>query len=259
MTEARDFDRRQAAARALGLVDLTNLDDACTDADVDRLCERARSPHGDVAAVCVWPQFVSRAKEHLRGTTIGVATVVNFPSGNDDVADVVAMIRRCVADGADDIDVVLPYRSLRAGNAEHVEQFLDAVRAAVPNAVHMKVILETGELVDPELIARAARLAIGHGADFIKTSTGKTPVSATPESARIMLEVIADSIRPVGLKPSGGIRTLDDAVQYLDLADEIMGPTWVSSETFRFGASGLLDALEAELTQTRGEEESTRA
>jgi deoxyribose-phosphate aldolase len=250
MTASDHSVRRQQAKRVLALVDLTNLDDACTEADVDRLCERAHGPFGDVAAVCVWPRFVARAVQNLRGTQIAVATVVNFPSGDDDVSDVVALTERCVLDGADDIDVVLPYRSVLVGDVESAGAVLEAVRAAVPSTRHMKVILETGELVASDLITLAARLAIQRGADFIKTSTGKTSVSATPDSARIMLDVIADSIRPIGLKPSGGIRTLDDAVTYLDLADEIMGPTWVSTETFRFGASGLLDALEAELTET---------
>lgn len=247
MTEADKSRRRRSAQRALGLVDLTNLDDTCTEADIDRLCARARGPHGDVAAVCVWPRFVSQAAQLLSGTGIEVATVVNFPSGDDDTRDVVALIEDCLSNGANEIDVVLPYRKFQAGDLDAVTDTLDAVRAAVPSSVHLKVILETGELASDDLIRRAARLAIEHGADFIKTSTGKTKVSATVESVGVMLEVIADSIRPVGIKPSGGIRTLDDAERYLQLADDVMGPTWVSSETFRFGASGLLDALEAEL------------
>lgn len=239
--------RVREARRVLGLVDLTDLSDGCTEADVDRLCERACNRFGNVAAVCVWPRFVSRAARNLEGTGVAVATVVNFPAGTDDVANVVTLVDQCLADGADEIDVVLPYRSFLAGRTDEVEAFLDEVRSATPGSVHLKVILETGELAEPALIDRAARLAIRHGADFVKTSTGKTPISATPESVRILLEAAADSIRPVGVKPSGGIRTLDDALQYLDLADDVMGPTWVSPETFRFGASGLLDALEAEL------------
>ncbi len=259
MNDGASSKRKQEAARVLELVDLTNLDDACTDSDVDRLCERAHGPYGDVAAVCVWPRFVPRAARNLAGTKIAIATVVNFPSGDDDITDIVALTEQCVLDGADDIDVVLPYRSLLMGDFEGAGKVLDAVRAVVPSACHMKVILETGELAESDLIDRAARFAIQRGADFIKSSTGKTSVSATPESAHIMLNVIADSIRPIGLKPSGGIRTLDDAVQYLNLADEIMGPTWVSSETFRFGASGLLDALEAELADTTSEDDSAHA
>lgn len=249
--------RREAARRALGLVDLTNLDDSCTDADVEQLCARAR--HSQVAAVCVWPRFVAEARTHLVGSGVSVATVVNFPGGDDDPADIVSLVERCLHDGADEIDVVLPYRRLLAGDEQFVIAVLDTVRARVPADKHMKVILETGELVEADLIARAARLAIAHGADFIKTSTGKTATSADPRSVRIMLEVIADSIRPVGIKPSGGIRTLDDAVQYLDLADEIMGPTWVSAETFRFGASGLLDSLEAEMSSSSPERGDLRA
>jgi len=246
VTNSDSPSRQRLARRILELVDLTNLDDACAETDVDLLCARAHGSYGNVAAVCIWPRFVARAVRQLEGTGIPVATVVNFPGGSDETSEIVSLISRCLADGADEIDVVLPYRAFLEGRTDEVASTLDAVRAAVPANRHLKVILETGELADPESIRRAARLAIDHGADFIKTSTGKTKVSATPESARVMLEVIADSIRPVGLKPSGGIRTLDDAEKYLQLADDIMGPTWVSSETFRFGASGLLDALEAE-------------
>jgi deoxyribose-phosphate aldolase len=123
---------------------------------------------------------------------------------------------------------------------------IDAVRAVVPHDSHvLKVILETGELVAPTAIRGAARLAVDHGADFIKTSTGKTKVSATHEATEIMLEVISGAGRPVGLKPSGGIRTLADATSYLHQADEMMGAGWAAPATFRFGASGLLTALVA--------------
>ena len=114
----------------------------------------------------------------------------------------------------------------------------------------MKVIIETGELPDRAAVDRAAHFAIANGADFVKTSTGKTPVSATPEAAEIVLEAIEVSGRPVGFKASGGIRTLADARAYLELADEIMGAGWATPATFRFGASGLLDALEAVVAGT---------
>ncbi len=107
----------------------------------------------------------------------------------------------------------------------------------------MKVILETGELPDLDTVARAAQFAIDHGADFIKTSTGKSPVSASLPAAETMLSVIAAGDRQVGLKPSGGISTADEAERYIALAESIMGTGWVSPSTFRFGASGLLDAL----------------
>jgi deoxyribose-phosphate aldolase len=236
----------QLARRALSLVDLTELGDQATDADVVALCQKAHGPHGTTAAVCVWPRHVALAVEQLWGTNVRVATVVNFPTGEEPVEQVVAMTEQALADGADEIDLVLPYRAFLAGDFEAAAAMIDAVRAVVPADSHrLKVILETGELVDPTAIHGAAHLAVLHGADFIKTSTGKTSTSASLGATAIMLLVIHQAGHPVGLKPSGGIRTLDDAAQYLAQADEVMGAGWATPQTFRFGASGLLTALEA--------------
>jgi deoxyribose-phosphate aldolase len=231
----------------LSLIDLTNLNDDCTEEDVVELCSRAQGEFGNTAAVCVWPRFVNLCASILRGTSIKVATVVNFPHGGTDVADVVATTIAALDAGADEIDLVLPYQSMIIGDEAQVLSMLQAVREVVHAPAHLKVILETGELINPERIRRASELAIKSGADFIKTSTGKTKISATPEAVTTMLQVIRDSGRLVGLKPSGGIRTVADAQQYLDLADAIMGPQWATPQTFRFGASGLIDAVEAEL------------
>jgi deoxyribose-phosphate aldolase len=179
----------------------------------------------------------------LASTAVKVATVVDFPSGDEPIDQVVSTTETAIADGADEIDAVLPYRALLAGDEERVVAMLRAVRAAVPAPRHLKVILETGELVGLDHVERAARLAIDHGADFVKTSTGKSKVSATPDAVRVMLQVISASGRPIGVKPSGGIRTVADAAVYLRLADEIMGAAWATPDTFRFGASGLLDAV----------------
>ena len=242
-----DVDR---ARLAISLVDLTDLGDATTAEAVARLCDRAVT-HG-TAAVCVWPRFVAECASRLGGSGVRVATVVNFPSGAEALDDVVAATHRALDDGADEIDVVLPYRAWLDGDVAAAGDVLDAVRVAIDDRVTdisaMKVIIETGELPDRAAIDRAAHFAIAHRADFVKTSTGKTAVSATPEAAEIVLEAIDVSGRPVGLKASGGIGTAADAEVYLDLAEEIMGQGWVSAETFRFGASGLLDALLAELT-----------
>jgi deoxyribose-phosphate aldolase len=231
------------ARRAIALLDLTDLSNGLDEAGVERLCARAVTPLGPVAAVCLWAGFVPQARRLLRGTPVRIATVVNFPAGEDDVMRAADEARYALLDGADEIDVVLPWRSLIAGRQEVVGALLGAVRAVVPPGKTLKTILETGELKTPALIRAAARIAIGTGADIIKTSTGKTEVSATPEAVRLMLEEIRASGRQVGLKPSGGIRTADDARAYLALADEIMGEGWARPETFRFGASGLLDAL----------------
>ena len=241
---------RSDAARILSLIDLTNLSDECTESDVVTLCRRAHGTHGSVAAVCVWPRFVGTAVRELQGTA--VATVVNFPHGTDPIDKVLADVAACVADGADEIDLVIPFRSLSDGVVgDHaVVQMVAKVKQSLPDTVLLKTILETGELGTIAAVEHASSLCIASGADFIKTSTGKTRVSATPRVVEAMLEVLRRTPRidrRVGIKPSGGIRTVDDAREYLRLADRIMGPDWVSPSTFRFGASALLDAVESEL------------
>lgn len=236
----------EVAARALACLDLTNLDADCDTAAIDALCARALTPHGPVAAVCLWPPFVAQAKRLLGEGPVRVATVVNFPAGTEGVAEVVVETRSALADGADDIDLVVPWRALAGGRAEAVTEMVAAIREVCGGAT-LKTILETGELGDPGLIRAAAEAALAGGADFLKTSTGKVKVNATPEAARILLEAIRASGRDVGLKPAGGVKTTADAGVYLGLCDEIMGPGWASPARFRIGASGVLTALLATL------------
>jgi len=242
----------QAAERALRCLDLTDLTETCTDQSIDALCRKALDPRGPVAAVCVWPQFVRRTREALRGSPVRIATVVNFPAGGEDASRVTDDVQEALSDGANEIDLVLPYGAVRRGDHAVAAEMVEAVREMIDQERLLKVILETGELKDPSLIETAGRIAIGAGADFIKTSTGKTPISATPEAAEIMLNAIKASGRPVGLKPSGGIRTLADATIYLDLADRIMGPGWAAPRTFRIGASSVYDALIAAIEGRAG-------
>ncbi len=239
--------RLDIARRALRLLDLTDLSDAPSDRGTDALCERALTRHGPVAAVCLWPQFVSRAKVALADSHVRIATVANFPGGTEDVERVIDGVQEALGDGADEIDLVIPYRAFLDGDAAAARTMIAGVRDMTDRGRVLKVILETGMLADPAAIEAASRLAVAEGADFLKTSTGKTPVSATPPAAEIMLGAIRGAGRPVGLKSSGGIRTLDDAAVYLDLADRVMGPAWATPRTFRFGASGLYDALVAEI------------
>lgn len=235
---------RETAAVALSLLDLTNLKDDCTPAQIETLCARAQSPYGNTAAVCIWPRFVAQARGIL-GTdhAVKIATVVNFPAGDMEVADVAAEAREAIADGADEIDLVIPYQALLAGNEQAVTDMVAAVKAECTGPVMMKTILETGELKDVALIQRASELAIEAGSDFIKTSTGKVTVNATLEAADIMLRAIRDSGRKVGFKPAGGIGSVADAALYLSLAETIMAPDWAMPSTFRFGASSLLDDI----------------
>ncbi|OED00046.1 MULTISPECIES: deoxyribose-phosphate aldolase [unclassified Rhizobium] len=235
---------RETAAVALSLLDLTNLKDDCTPAQIEALCARAQSPYGNTAAICIWPRFVAQARAIL-GTdhVVKIATVVNFPAGDMEVADVAAEAREAIADGADEIDLVIPYRAFLAGNEQAVTDMVAAVRAECKGPVLLKTILETGEIKDTALIRRASELAIDAGSDFIKTSTGKVAVNATLEAADIMLRAIRASGRKVGFKPAGGIGSVSDAALYLSLAETIMAPDWAMPSTFRFGASSLLDDI----------------
>jgi deoxyribose-phosphate aldolase len=235
---------KENAIRALKLLDLTDLNDGCREDHVEALIQKALTPHGPVAAICIWPQFLSLARARLKGKPVKVTTVINFPKGGDDVERAIEDTEEALKDGADEIDLVMPYHALIAGDEITVRSMVGEVQDLTEDAgKRLKVILETGMLPDQAMVRRAADLAIDCGADFIKTSTGKTPVSATPEAVRTMLEAIKAADRTVGLKPSGGIRTVADALAYLALADAAMGPIWASPGTFRFGASGLYDVL----------------
>jgi deoxyribose-phosphate aldolase len=241
-------ERTDSARRAIGLIDLTDLSDDHSPDGIDELCRRARE-HG-TAAVCVWPEFVARCVELLDGSGVRVATVVNFPSGDEPVADVVSITEAALAAGADDIDLVLPYRAFLDGDSDPADEMVGALAALIEAPRLLKVILESGAFPGPDSVAAAAHLAIANGADFVKTSTGKISEGASLDAARAMLGEIhsaAEHGRVVGLKPSGGIRTLDDARAYIDLADSVMGEGWATPGTFRFGASGLLDSLLAEI------------
>ena len=235
----------QAARRALALLDLTDLSDTCQPRDIDALCARALGPHGRPAAICIWPQFVRHARDVLGGTGVRVATVVNFPTGDTDSARAGHEARAALRDGADEIDLVMPWRAFLGGDRDGPREMIGHVADITGAEKVLKVILETGGLDAPERIAAASRLAIDAGASFIKTSTGKIAVSATLDAARIMLEAIRATGGRTGFKAAGGVRTLGDAKAYLALADTILGAGWATPATFRFGASGLLDALEA--------------
>ncbi|MGF1869732.1 deoxyribose-phosphate aldolase [Photobacterium indicum] len=248
-------DLKAAALRALKLMDLTTLNDDDTDEKVIALCKNAKTAVGNTAAVCIYPRFIPAAKKQLReqGTPeVRIATVTNFPHGNDDIEIAVAETKAAVAYGADEVDVVFPYRALIAGNAEVGFELVKQCKAACGDIL-LKVIIETGELKTEALIKQASELSIKAGADFIKTSTGKVPVNATPEAAEIMLTVIKDMdvAKTVGFKPAGGVRTAEDAQAFLAMADRILGGDWADNMHYRFGASSLL----ANLLHTLGEGE----
>lgn len=236
------------AQRALTLMDLTTLNDDDTDAKVIELVRAAKTEFGTTAAICIYPQFIPVAKQALaeQGTPeIKIATVTNFPHGNDDVAQAVAETEQAVKLGADEVDVVFPYRALMAGNEQVGFDLVKACKQACGDSVLLKVIIEVGELQSEDLVKQASRISIEAGADFIKTSTGKVAVNATPEFAHMMLEVITEfkATRLVGFKAAGGVKTAEDAKIYLDMAENMLGKEFVTAQHYRFGASSLLNNL----------------
>ena len=226
----------------VSLMDLTQLGDNDSIDDIIKLCNKANNSLGRVASLCVYKEFTPLVKENL-GEHFKVATVVNFPDGTDTIENVVDDVKQALALGADEIDLVIDYKEyINNGVSPKSCEMVSKVKEACGNHI-LKVIIESGELKSPKLIARASNDAIDNRADFIKTSTGKTPSGATLSAAKVMLSCISDSSRKVGFKASGGIRAYEDAIEYTKLAESIVGAEFVTSETFRFGVSGLLGNL----------------
>lgn len=223
-------------------MDLTSLNEDDTKTSIETLISQSNNALGNVAAICIYAKFLSFAKARLN-PTIGLATVANFPSGDANTDAVIAEVKAAIENGADEVDIVIPYKEyLKNGSCDYASEMVKAVKAICGNKT-LKVIIESGELKHPDLIAKAARDAIENGADFIKTSTGKTATGATLEAARVMLDEIKKSKKTVGFKASGGIRNYEDACAYITLATDIMGEGFIDARTFRFGVSGLLKNL----------------
>ena len=239
-------DLKAAACTALACLDLTSLNDADTRADIDALCHRAQTAHGPVAAVCVWPRYVAQARAALPAA-IKVAAVANFPDGALDLQRALADVAEIAQAGGDEVDVVLPWRALLADQTTEVAEFLSEVRFA-SRPLTLKVIIESGELGSTDRVAQATRMALAAGADFVKTSTGKTKVGATPEAAAAMLrEIKASGLPAAGFKASGGVRSVADAAGYIAQAEAALGADALNPQRLRFGASGLLTDIEAVL------------
>lgn len=236
----------------LRLTDLTSLDLDDTPASIAALCARARRPDPadaavpPVAAVCVYPHLVKVAAAELAGSGIAVASVVgNFPSGIATVADKASEAEQAIGDGATELDLIVDHVAFAGGDPDGLGAEVAAVRAAAPG-VRLKVILETGALLDPELIRRAAELALDAGADVLKTSTGKGHPGASPAAVAILLDAVASYAarrgRQPGIKVSGGVRTPEDALAYVEQAEAVL-PTPLTPATFRIGASALVLAI----------------
>jgi deoxyribose-phosphate aldolase len=251
--------------RAITCMDLTTLSGDDTDERVRRLCAKARHPLSQeltkrlaiedlniqVAAVCVYHRFVETARRALEGTGVRVAAVsTGFPAGLSPLEDRVDEIRRSVAAGAQDIDVVITRAHVFGGRWQELFDEISAFKQASGSA-HMKVILGTGDLLTLRNVGRASVVAMMAGADFIKTSTGKESTNATLPVGFVMTRAIREYAQEtgmaVGFKPAGGIRTAKQSTEWLALMKEELGVDWMKAELFRFGASGLLNDIERQL------------
>ena len=246
---------------AIRMMDLTTLEGRDTPGKVRGLCAKAMHPQpGDssipsVAAVCVYPALVADAKEALRGSSVKVASVATaFPSGQSFLGVKIAEVREAIEAGADEIDMVIDRGAFLSGDYGALFDEIVDIREACGDT-HLKVILETGELETFDNIRRASILAMAAGADFIKTSTGKVTPAATLPATLVMLEAIRDfekaTGRAVGMKPAGGIRTAKEAIQYLVVLYETLGPRWMTADRFRFGASSLLNDVLMQIEKER--------
>jgi deoxyribose-phosphate aldolase len=259
--------KMQALYLALSMIDLTTLEGKDSEGKVKQLCYKASHLHHkhpglpNVAAICVYPTMVPIAKKALEGTGINVASVaMAFPSGMADINAKLDEVKSVVDAGADEVDMVISRGKFLSGDYDYVSNEISQVKDACGKA-HLKVILETGELVTLDNVQLASDIAMEAGADFIKTSTGKVSPAATPSVVLTMLEAIRDfqtkTGKKIGMKPAGGIGTAKQAIQYLVMIKETLGEDWLSPDLFRFGASSLAnDILMQIMKQTTGQYQS---
>ena len=239
---------------ALSMIDLTTLEGKDTNHKVLQMCYKAQHLHDEleglpnVAAVCVYPNFVKTAVNALEGSGIKIASVATaFPSGNSSLNLKIEDTKMAISNGADEVDMVISRGKFHAGKFNEVFDEIATIKSICSNNARLKVILETGELGNFDNIRLASDIAISAGADFIKTSTGKIKPAATLTVTLVMLEAIKDHYyktgKMVGMKPAGGISNAKLALQYLILVKETLGNNWLDNHWFRFGASSLANDI----------------
>ncbi|MBP5398999.1 MAG: deoxyribose-phosphate aldolase [Alphaproteobacteria bacterium] len=230
------------AKKLISNLDLTSLNLSDSKEDIISLCEKAKTPFGNVCAVCVYPQFIPLAKNLLKNTNIAVATVINFPQGSSDIISIREQFINSINYGADEIDAVFPYRDFLENNIDICRTFLETLTQNKADK-KIKIILESGAFKHQELLMQACLLCLKYDIDFLKTSTGKTEVSATPEAAKTIIDSIKSASKNVGIKISGGIKTFEQSEQYYNIIQNAMGENWITPQHFRIGASSLLNNL----------------
>ena len=246
---------KELLKKIFSLIDLTTLSERDNIVNVTQMCDKvnmlseAYPSMPAVAAICIYPELVPVVKEHLVNPLVNIASVAGgFPASQTFTNIKVMEIEQAIGQGADEIDIVLPVGKFLMEDYEYVEHEIQVIKERIRD-VHLKVILETGSLQDYSLIRKASFLAISAGANFIKTSTGKIPVGATPEAMVIMCQVISEYYNKtgikIGIKPAGGISDAETAILYYAIVKEILGEDWLNSERFRIGASRLANNLMA--------------
>ena len=248
-TTLEAFDNEAKIKDFFQSIDFTTLEAFDNEAKIKDFCEKAlafpkQKPHLSVPAICIYSPFIRQAKKQLEGSGIRVATVAcAFPSGMMPFELKVKEVEYCVNEGADEVDMVISRGTFLAGRYDEVFNEIKTIKETCGNKARLKVILETGELKTVENIRKASELAILAGADFIKTSTGKVPVAATPLAAIVMIDTIKEYYeatgKKVGFKPAGGMKVPDDALTYYYLVKNILGEQWLNPNLFRVGTSRL--------------------
>ena len=247
--EKQKGNEKEALKTIFQSIDFTTLEAFDNEAKINDFCAKAlafpkQEPYLSVPAICIYSPFIRQAKQLLKGSGIRVATVACcFPSGQMPFDLKVKEVEYCVNEGADDVDMVISRGTFLAGRYDEVFNEIKTIKATCGDKAHLKVILETGELKTVENIRKASELAILAGADFIKTSTGKVPVAATPLAAIVMIDTIKEYYettgKKVGFKPAGGMKTPEDALTYYYLVKNILGDEWLNPSLFRVGTSRL--------------------
>lgn len=234
-------------APLLGFLDYTNLETDLSPIALSEFLKKASTANYHVAAVCVAPAYIHQAKEHLSHTPVKIASVFNFPYGTDGLVDIQDSIRYAIKEGVDECDLVIPFNLLKNASTPTqyktiIGDFVEEVRSCCIQHV-LKVIISTDVLMQPELIQAASEAVIEGGANFIKTCTGKTGAGVTPKAVSTILNVIKTSKRPIGIKVSGGIKTLAAATDYYQQVQAIYKDKPLSPSQFRIGASQLLEEI----------------
>lgn len=235
------------SSRLIPFLDVTYLEDKTNSAALLDLCEAIKAAPCLAAAICVYQRDLMLVKSALKGYQINFACVINFPSGNSPVHQIQTEIKEAIDLGATELDVVAPYRQFLVGDKKETREFITFCRDNIPREILFKLILETGEINDAEAIYQFSLMACESGVDFIKTSTGKVKQGASLEATQKMLLAIKDyyqhTNKCVGIKVSGGIRSIEDAVPYVEQFNSLLRKDWLVPELFRIGASQLFHVI----------------